>query len=138
MLKKIDTILLTAKTIKMMLIIICAVASLAVGVSLAVLINWVYFIVIFVGWIFCFLFWDFANLLISFLCDIKLIRNKLYGINNEHLKEFLDSYEGLKTDSNEEIENKTVSVKLAQLQIHFDDGLINEEEYNRRKDELTK
>ncbi len=138
MLKKIDTILLTAKTIKMMLIIICAVASLAVGVSLAVLINWVYFIVIFVGWIFCFLFWDFANLLISFLCDIKLIRNKLYGINNEHLKEFLDSYEGLKTDSNEEIENKTVSVKLAQLQILFDDGLINEEEYNRRKDELTK
>ena len=138
MLKKIDTILLTAKTIKMMLIIICAVASLAVGVSLAVLINWVYFIVIFVGWIFCFLFWDFANLLISFLCDIKLIRNKLYGINNEHLKEFLDSYEGLKTDSNEEIENKTVSVKLALLQILFDDGLINEEEYNRRKDELTK
>ena len=39
MLKKIDTILLTAKTIKMMLIIICAVASLAVGVSLAVLIK---------------------------------------------------------------------------------------------------
>ncbi len=138
MFKKIDTILLTAKTITTMLIIICAVASLAVGVSLAVLINWVYFIVIFVGWIFCFLFWDFANLLISFLCDIKLIRNKLYGINNEHLKEFLDSYEGLKTDSNEEIENKTVSVELAQLQILFDDGLINEEEYNRRKDELTK
>lgn len=82
MLKKIDTILLTAKTITTMLIIICAVASLAVGVSLAVLINWVYFIVIFVGWIFCFLFWVFANLLISFLCDIKLIRNKLYGINN--------------------------------------------------------
>ena len=77
-------------------------------------------------------------MLISFLCDIKLIRNKLYGINNEHLKEFLDSYEGLKTDSNEEIENKTVSVKLAQPQILFDDGLINEEEYNRRKDELTK
>lgn len=138
MFKKIDTILLTTKTITTMLIIICAVASLAVGVSLAVLINWVYFIVIFVGWIFCFLFWVFANLLISFLCDIKLIRNKLYGINNEHLKEFLDSYEGLKTDSNEEIENKTVSVDLAQLQILFDDGLINEEEYNRRKDELTK
>ncbi len=138
MFKKIDTILLTAKTITTMLIIICAVASLAVGVSLAVLINWVYFIVIFVGWIFCFLFWVFTNLLISFLCDIKLIRNKLYGINNEHLKEFLDSYEGLKTDSNEEIENKTVSVELAQLQILFYDGLINEEEYNRRKDELTK
>lgn len=33
--------------------------------------------------------WVFGRLYLSYLCDIKLIRNKLYGVGNENLDVFL-------------------------------------------------
>lgn len=34
----------------------------------------------------CWLMWLINNLIISYLCDVKLIRNNLYGLDNDKLK----------------------------------------------------
>lgn len=45
--------------------------------------------ILFVGPFACWLMWVFGRLYLSYLCDIKLIRNKLYGEGNENLEIFL-------------------------------------------------
>ena len=45
--------------------------------------------ILFVGLFACWLMWVFGRLYLSYLCDIKLIRNKLYGVGNENLDIFL-------------------------------------------------
>lgn len=45
--------------------------------------------ILFVGPFACWLMWVFGRLYLSYLCDIKLIRNKLYGVGNEDLDVFL-------------------------------------------------
>lgn len=45
--------------------------------------------ILFVGPFACWLMWVFGRLYLSYLCDIKLIRNKLYGVGNENLDIFL-------------------------------------------------
>ena len=55
----------------------------------------------------------------TFLCDVKLIRNKLYGIGNENLKVFL--------------EEDDILVLLYNL---YAQGILTEEEYLTKKEEL--
>mgnify|MGYP001623899011 FL=1 len=45
--------------------------------------------ILFVGPFACWFSWVFGRLYLSYLCDIKLIRNKLYGVGNENLDVFL-------------------------------------------------
>lgn len=45
--------------------------------------------ILFVGPFACWFSWVFGRLYLSHLCDIKLIRNKLYGVGNENLDIFL-------------------------------------------------
>lgn len=45
--------------------------------------------ILFVGPFACWFSWVFGRLYLSHLCDIKLIRNKLYGEGNENLEIFL-------------------------------------------------
>ena len=42
------------------------------------------------GGIAAWLSWVFSSLYLSYLADIKLIRNKLYDVKNDALKDFLD------------------------------------------------
>ena len=44
--------------------------------------------------------WIFSQLVFSTICDIKLIRNKLYGLNNDNLQSFMDE-----DDDDDEDEN---------------------------------
>lgn len=48
------------------------------------------FIIIFAGPVSACFFWLVWQLLFSYLCDIKLIRNKLYGQDNDDLSIFLE------------------------------------------------
>ena len=110
-----DKALLTTRTIVIVIIGIFAVLSLVLGIVLAVEIDGVYFLFAFVGWFFCWLAWVFARLYLSYLCDIKLIRNKLYGESNYGLDVFLKN-NGEKSNSpvipmNYAIQNKPICDK---------------------------
>ncbi len=91
MFKKNDEALLLARALILVAIVILAVGSLVMGIVLAVTVNAVLFLLTFAGLFLCMLLWVFSSLFLSYLCDIKLIRNKLYGESNDGLKEFLQA-----------------------------------------------
>lgn len=117
--------------------------------------------ILFVGPFACWLMWVFGRLYLSYLCDIKLIRNKLYGVGNENLDVFLKTkaertapaypqggYTGADTyrpaaqapaGSGEEgkpfsMEERTQ--KLLRLKKLLDAGAITQEEFDRQKAKL--
>ena len=133
MFEKNDRALLTARIIIMVAIGILAVGSLAMGIALAVVFEaGVMFLTAFAGWFLCWLTWVFARLYLSYLCDIKLIRNKLYGECNEELEVFLKT---IKEQEDEEKQAEIEEAKLALEELKEND-MITEEEYEEQKKEL--
>lgn len=117
--------------------------------------------ILFVGPFACWLMWVFGRLYLSYLCDIKLIRNKLYGVGNENLDVFLktkaertapaypqDGYTGADTyrpaaqaPAGSGEEGKPLSMeertqKLLRLKKLLDAGAITQEEFDRQKAKL--
>ena len=134
-----DKALLTAGAIIKVFIGIIAILSLVMGIILAVLVHAALFLIIFGGWFICWLIWIFARLYLSYLCDIKLIRNKLYGESNEGLADFLKTYkEQIAELEKEERKSEEVEEKLAHHYQLFMEGKITEEEYKEYEEELTK
>ena len=82
--------------------------------------------------------WMYARLRLCYLCDIKLIRNKLYGVDNENLKVFLEA----KLTEEEMQEQKRVETqnaeKIARLKSLRDSGVITEEEFQQEKEKILK
>ena len=105
MFEKNDRILFAAKIILYFAIFIFAVASLVLGIVLSIVMeSRALFLVAFAGWFVCLLMWVFSKLLLSYLCDIKLIRNKLYGESNAKLERFLKDTD--KGEASSELPNK--------------------------------
>lgn len=117
--------------------------------------------ILFVGPFACWLMWVFGRLYLSHLCDIKLIRNKLYGVGNENLDVFLKTkaertapaypqggYTGADTyrpaaqaPASSGEEGKPLSMeertqKLLRLKKLLDAGAITQEEFDRQKAKL--
>ena len=117
--------------------------------------------ILFVGPFACWLMWVFGRLYLSHLCDIKLIRNKLYGVGNENLDVFLKTktertapaypqggYTGADTyrpaaqaPAGSGEEGKPLSMeertqKLLRLKKLLDAGAITQEEFDREKAKL--
>ncbi len=78
--------------------------------------------------------WMVLRLILNYFCDIKLIRNKLYGVGNGDLYAFLvrNSVE----DSNDTF--SSASSKLMQLKTLLDQGIITQAEFDREKEKLLK
>ncbi len=132
MFEKNDKALLTAKTIVMVIIALFAIVSLIAGILLAVLIHVACIVLTFVLWFLCWLMWVFRRLHLSYLCDIKLIRNKLYDESNDGLEAFLKTVVGDKyNEEYAEIEEE----KLA-LEEMKNNKIITLEEYERKKKAL--
>ncbi len=132
-----DKALLTTRIIVMVTIGIFAVAFLALGIALAVLIEGVYFLIAFAGWFLCWVMWVFARLYMSYLCDVKLIRNKLYGESNAGLEVFLKAKEERSDSPEVKARRKATEEELEHLQQLVNSGVITTEEYEKRKRELT-
>lgn len=133
-----DKALLTTRIIIMVIISIFAVLSLVMGIVLAVLINGAMFLTAFAGWFLCWIIWVIARLYLSYLCDIKLIRNKLYGESNEGLEMFLKAKEERSNSPVMQEKKEAVNIELEHLQQLLNSGVITSEEYEKRKKELTK
>ncbi len=112
-----DKALRTAHTLFTVFLWIFLILCLICGVVCSVVLEsgWYVLIALF-GLLVCFLGWIVNMLIFSFLCDIKLIRNKLYGESNEGLNDFLKSYREQVTEWDEqEKEDERLEAKLADL-----------------------
>lgn len=116
--------------------------------------------ILFVGPFACWLMWVFGRLYLSHLCDIKLIRNKLYGVGNENLDIFLKddgdadaapaptpsatgnfNRPAAQAPAGSGEEGKPLSMeertqKLLRLKKLLDAGAITQEEFDRQKAKL--
>ena len=139
MFTKNDKALLTTRIIIMVTIGILAIASLVAGIWLSVEAEEGLFILITIaGWFVCWLAWVFARLYLSYLCDIKLIRNKLYGENNDDLEAFLKAKNERHDNPIIRAKKKEENAELEHLQELLDLGIITNEEYEKRKGKITK
>lgn len=101
--------------------------SIALGLVMLLLVP-------FLSW----LMWVVARLYLTYLCDIKLIRNKLYGVENENLSVFLSE----KTETHEQTLQQNSSTDktqaLLRLKKLLDGGVITQEEFEREKEKYLK
>lgn len=93
----------------------------------------------FLSWI----MWVFSRLYLTYLCDIKLIRNKLYGTENDNLKVFLEDTDDSddEKDATAQTESKTmedITAQLLELKALLDSGAIAQEEFDAEKERLLK
>ena len=93
----------------------------------------------FLSWI----MWVFSRLYLTYLCDIKLIRNKLYGTENDNLKVFLEDTDDSddEKDATAQTESKTmedIPAQLLELKALLDSGAIAQEEFDAEKERLLK
>lgn len=138
MFKRNDKALRISRIIYIVTIGISAVLSLIVGIVLAVKIDGVYFLFPVVVWFLCWIIWVFIRLWLSYLVDIKLIRNKLYGESNEELEVFLKAKEDRSNSSAMKGKKQSINAELEYLQKLLNSGVITLEEYEKRKEELTR
>lgn len=139
MFEKNDKQLLTMRIIVNVVICIIAAASILVGIILSATAGNALFLLIAVGGAFLsWLAWVVARLYLSYLCDIKLIRNKLYGVDNDNLKVFLEE----KQTPEQIAEQKRVAAqnaeKIEKLKTLRDSGVISEEEFQQEREKLLK
>lgn len=137
MFEKNDKALLITRIIFLTIIWMMVVASFVVGIVLAVIIDGVFFLVAFAGWFMCWLLWVFERLYLSYLCDVKLIRNKLYGKSNEGLEVFLKPKDERSNSPAVIAKREAREAELKHLQQLLDSAVITAEEYEQRKKELT-
>lgn len=82
----------------------------------------------FLAWV----IWIFVRVWLSLCCDVKFIRNKIYGKSNNNIKEFLDKEYMLKGRyGNSEQQPDHNEREVERLNHLLDSGAISQEEYNR-------
>lgn len=139
MFEKNDKSLLWMRVITNVLIFIIAAASVLSGIILSITLKNAMFLFIAVGGIFLSFFaWVVVRLFLSYLCDIKLIRNKLYGIENSNLKVFLggdNSHSPVLLANTVRTRQEKERERLKSL---LDAGVITEKEYQQEIDRLQK
>ena len=113
-------------------IIVCVGGGILLGILLLLLTP-------FLSW----LAWVFGSLILTFLCDVKLIRNKLYGLDNGNLSEFItqESAAPAQPVRTEPAGQKPLSgsdgyENLLKLKKLYDSGALSQEEYEKMKREF--
>ena len=136
MFKKNDRYLLVARIVLLVLAIVWAVAGAAIGIVCIVTGDPASAITVLISMPLIGLSsWFFGMLALSFLCDVKLVRNKLYEESNENLKCFLEYNYSSDKDA-QEAPKYDLTGALLELKDLYDSGAISEEEYNKGKAKL--
>ena len=84
------------------------------------------FAIMAISCIFAIVLWVFGNLYLSLICDIKLIRNKLYNTNNFNTDIFLSTEDKYKIQSG----IKQKEEKIKRYKELLEKNLISKEEYD--------
>ena len=139
MFEKNDTQLLTIRTIinvvTILFVIIGIICSIILLVNKEIFLG--VFLLVFIPF-FSWFMWIIWRLIMTFLCDIKLIRNKLYGVENDNMKVFL----GERQTPEQIAEQKRVAAqnaeKIERLKYLRDAGVITEKEFQQAREKLLK
>lgn len=86
-----------------------------------------------IGGIICFFVWMSVNLFVFMLCDIKLIRNRLYGADNSIINRITGYSLNLSKQEKESMQNREKQEKLIEL---YEEGVITKEELKQAQDRL--
>ena len=103
-----DRFLKTVSTLLTFLVVITiCIGVIAFFILLSEDMTGIGFLTLIVSCVSAFFTWLFGNLFLSFLCDVKLIRNKLYDVDNSNLNIFtpIDTEKESKTE-NENVNNE--------------------------------
>lgn len=149
-----DKALLAARIILIVVISILTTGCVLAGIIMTIVDENLIFLLISAGGaLFCWLAWVIARLYLSYLCDVKLIRNKLYGIENDNLQVFLTeksadsagahpaesspsttaSYTSPSPTASSSAADSDKTTELLQLKKLFDMGAISQEEFEAEK-----
>ncbi len=139
MFEKNDKQLLTIRTIinvvTILFVIIGIICSIILLVNKEIFLG--VFLLVFIPF-FSWFMWIIWRLIMTFLCDIKLIRNKLYGVENDNMKVFL----GERQTPEQIAEQKRVAAqnaeKIERLKYLRDAGVITEKEFQQAREKLLK
>lgn len=117
MFEKNDKILFIMRFVINVLSVVAGIVCIILGIVLAAKGVSNGYIILFGGVIGIGFFWLVWQLCFSYLCDIKLIRNKLYGADNDSLSVFLNnSQEDREEDPEQEDQEVSAEDKSAQEQ----------------------
>ena len=91
----------------------------------------------------CWIGWLIGRISLTFMADVKFIRNKLYELDNSYLGVFLANRTSVAPPSSAAAEEggfdyAAVAQQLMQLKALLDDGTITKEEFDREKAKLLK
>lgn len=125
-----DKQLLTVRIITNVVTWILAIVGIIVGIILSASeMLEIGLPILFVVPFLCWLMWVYIRLHLSHLCDIKLIRNKLYGVDNDNLKVFLEEKFTKRELQEIELIKAQKTEKMAKLKALRDSGALTEKEY---------
>ena len=84
--------------------------------------------------------WLLVRVILNYLCDIKLIRNKLYNVGNDSLEAFLSSSKSAfrETDTYNATDSRSATEQLYTLKKLLDSGVITQEEFDVEKAKILK
>lgn len=133
MFTKNDRFLKTARVLADVSFVLGLIVSFTLGIVYTVVLKNALFLLILPGGaFFSWTVWIFVWLWLSLCCDVKFIRNKLYGNSNNNLKELFDEeYKVKGRHGNSEREPDYLAKEVERLNRLFDSGAISQEEYNR-------
>lgn len=132
-----DGMLLAARIVANVLFALNSIIALVGGIVLSALSSAIFLLYGLIYILGSWVIWIIARLILSFICDVKLIRNKLYDQTNNNLAVFTGN--NSQADENRHVPHELTSDDIRQKQDKLDtllySGVINETEY---KNEINK
>lgn len=133
MFKKGDWFFLAAWIIFIVLTAAAVIASVVWPIAVAITFrNGLFALIIIPCLVGCFVFLVLWNLLLSYLCDIKLVRNKLYGQRNDNLGVYVDTSIEVR-ERLQKIRQEDPLTTLQRLEQMLEKEMITPEYYEERR-----
>ena len=134
MFSRLDKFLKIAKKIvditALVMVIVGFIAMIILFSTLSSYYTWVGFVVFAGSALVAGTIWFLGNLGISKMVDVKLIRNKLYGLDNTDLSMFLEKKLTKEQLAEAERKSKLIAEKKARYKNLLNSGVITQEEYD--------
>lgn len=150
MFEKNDKALFTTRVLLIVVCLLFAIGGVIAGIVLCCIDEDMLAIglpLLFCGPLVAWLMWIFGQLSLNMMCDIKLIRNKLYEEGIESFKPFLEYKTSAEDEEEQDEQPQTtpsaantadVTQQLLKLKKLLDEGAITQEEFDAEKAKLLK